>query len=280
MSMATRHAVVLGSGGLAGIAWQTGLLHGLAESGIDVSAADLFVGTSAGATVAAQLASGHPVADWYRRLVEPELQNEELLPVGVTMAQLFDELARLLEEYPDPTERRHQVGLFALAADTVPEATRRAVIAGRLLEHTWPARRLAIVAVEAENGDRCVFDADSGVDLVDAVAASSAVPGIWPPVTIGSSHYVDGGMYSSCSADLAAAYESVLILAMRTSAELDAELALLAESSRTVVVLPDADSQASFGANPLDPAIRTPAARAGYAQGAGTAASLTSLWIG
>jgi len=278
--MATNRAVVLGSGGLAGIAWQTGLLHGLAESGLDVGGADLFVGTSAGATVAAQLASGRPAADWYARLVEPDLQNEELLPVGMTMAQLFDTLARLLTEYPDPTERRRQVGRFALTADTVPEATRRAVIAGRLLEHTWPARRLAIAAVEAPSGDRCVFEADSGVDLVDAVAASSAVPGIWPPVTIGSSRYVDGGMYSSCSADLAAGYEAVLILAMRTSAELDAELAVLAESSRTVVVLPDADSQASFGANPLDPAIRAPAARAGYAQGVGTAASLTSLWIG
>ena len=86
-----------------------------------------------------------------------------------------------------------RVGAYALAADTVPEAERRAVIESRLQSHEWPSRRIMLIAVDAATGDAVRFDSGSGASLVDAVAASCAVPGIWPPVTIGGRRYVDGG---------------------------------------------------------------------------------------
>ena len=87
------------------------------------------------------------------------------------------------------------------------------MIADRLPSHAWPARALLIVAVDAHTGRHRAFDRDSGVPLVDAVAASCAVPGIWPPVTIGATRWVDGGVRSSDNADLAADHERVLVLA-------------------------------------------------------------------
>jgi NTE family protein len=104
------------------------------------------------------------------------------------------------------------MGAYALAADTVPEATRRAVIESRLPSHEWPERAIRLVAVEASTGETAVFDRDSRVGLVDAVAASSAVPGIWPPVTIGARRYVDGGVRSADNADLAVGWSEIVIV--------------------------------------------------------------------
>ena len=65
----------------------------------------------------------------------------------------------------------------------------------------------------ADNGEFVAFEKSSGVSLVDAVAASCAVPGVWPPVTINGRRYIDGGMRSAVNADLAAGYERVVVLA-------------------------------------------------------------------
>jgi NTE family protein len=275
--MATGRALVLGGGGLAGIAWHTGVLHGMADVGLDVTGADAIVGTSAGATVAAQISSGRPLETWFRNQVEPSFQNEEKRP-GISVVELWETMLRLLEEFPDPIERRRRVCALALEADTVPEPTRRAVVAGRLVGCEWSDRKVAIVAVDAADGDRAVFDAGSGVELVDAVAASSAVPGIWPPVTIGDSRYVDGGVYSSCNADLAAGSERVLVLAPMADGEMPVQVELLTRDGRVEVLSPDADSLAAFGSNPLDPAVRSPAGRAGYSQGQRSAAAIADWW--
>src|SRR5215469_14498181 len=76
--MSGERALVLGGGGIAGVAWMTGLLHGLAESGQDVTGADLVVGTSAGSTVGAQLGSGLPLSELYARQTDPALQSREI----------------------------------------------------------------------------------------------------------------------------------------------------------------------------------------------------------
>ena len=276
--MSTERALVLGGGGLAGIAWHAGMLLGLSEGGVDAHDADLFVGTSAGATVAAQVAGGLPLDECFARQVEPDLQNRELRPTGMTVADLWDTMVRLFEEVDDPAERRRRVAAMALAADTVPEPVRRAVVAGRLPSHLWPAQRLAVVAVDASTGERRVFDSGSGAGLVDAVAASSAVPGIWPPVTFGGSRYVDGGVYSLANADLAAGYRRVLVLAPMVDPDLTNQVDTLEESGRAAVVSPDDDSLAAFGADALDPAVRAPSARAGRRQGAAAANALRELW--
>ena len=155
---------------------------------------------------------------------------------------------------------------------------RRAVVAGRLPEGGWPDRRIAVVAVDALSGQRRVFESGSPVDLVDAVAASSAVPGIWPPVTIGGTRYIDGGIYSSANADLAVGFPVVLIVAPMPDPELDVQVHGIESEGRALVVAPDDASLAAFGSEPLDPEVREPAARAGYEQGTVLAADVGRFW--
>ena len=276
-------ALVLGGGGLSGIAWETGVLAGLAAGGGDVTTADFVLGTSAGATVAAQLGSGLPLTELFGRQTVPARQSAELTPDLGRVVELMESWEKLPLEYPDPADLRREVGRRALAVETVPEAERRAVIAGRLPRHSWPSRKLAVVAVEAQTGDVRVLDKDSGADLVDAVAASCAIPGIWPPVTIGQGRYIDGGTRSAVNADLAAGYQRVLILVPMADPALEDQVAGLTQGAgagavQVQVLAPDDESVAAMGINPLDPAVRAPVARAGYAQGQRAAAGVARLW--
>jgi NTE family protein len=274
--MAAERALVLGGGGLAGIAWMTGLLFGLAEAGQDVTAgAELVVGTSAGSTVGAQLASGLPLADLYSRQVDPALHSKEISP-EIDFAKFADEMGGFVAGAATPEEMLRAAGGFALAASTVSEADRREVIAGRLPSYTWPsAWTLRVTAVDCESGKLAVFGASSGVALVDAVAASCAVPGIWPPATIGGRRYMDGGTRSMDNADLAAGSARIVVVSpLGLNSEVpspmplrDVVARLKADGSLVTVISPDEASTVAFGTNPLDPATRAPAAAAGYAQG-------------
>jgi len=266
-------ALVLGGGGVAGIAWMTGLLTGLAGAGADLTGADLIIGTSAGANVAAQVGSGLPLADLYARQADPERQSREIA-VELDLEQVGADFVKVMGEAESAREIQRRMGAWALAAETVPEPTRRAVVEGRLPSHEWPERAIKLVAVEASTGETAVFHRDSGVDLVDAVAASSAVPGIWPPVTIGARRYVDGGVRSADNADLAVGWSEIVILSPLgydsplPLLPLREVVATLRDSGSAVTVLtPDAASAAAIGSNPLDPSTRTPAAEAGRAQG-------------
>lgn len=278
--MTVKRALVLGGGGVAGIAWETGVLTGLADAGVDAAAADFVLGTSAGAAVAAQLGSGMSWTELFRRQAEPASQNNELIPLGgrPSVTQMTAILQGLAEETPHAGELRRRVGALALAAETVSESARRAVIAARLPDHAWPEMEMAITAVNAHTGEPRVFDRNSGVALVDAVAASCAVPGIWPPVTIDGSRFVDGGVRSSANADLVTGHDRMLILVPVPDRCLEEQVALLREHGRVEVIIADEASLAAIGADPLDPVTRTPAARAGYAQGQQTAAAAARTW--
>ncbi|MEV6829171.1 patatin-like phospholipase family protein [Amycolatopsis sp. NPDC051102] len=274
-------ALVLGGGGVAGVAWTTGLLAGLAEHGQDLTGADLLVGTSAGSVVAAQVTSGRPLAELYARQADPAHQTAEI-PAEIDFEKFAAEFGGAVAGATDPAEVRRAVGKLALAAETVPEADRRAVVAARLPVHEWPAQRLVIVAVDAETGEPRRFDRESGVSLVDAVAASCAVPGVWPPVTIEGRPYVDGGVRSAENADYASGCTRVTVVSpLGVDAPLPMEKPLLevlddlrAAGAEVALITPDEASQAAIGENPLDPATRTPAAEAGRAQGA----ALTLTW--
>ena len=266
------HALVLGGGGVAGIAWITGLLAGLADAGDDVSGADVLIGTSAGAAAAAQIGSGLPLAELLARQTDPAKQAAEI-PAEVNLATLGEEIGGYLAGVTSPQQILQRVGAYALEAQTVPEAARRAVIESRLPAHAWPDRPILLTAVDAESGELRVFDRDSGVSLVDAVVASCAVPGIWPPVTIGG--YIDGGVRSADNADLAAGYTRITIISplgydspLPTPMPLRAVTGQLRDGgSHVSVIVPDQASLAAIGANPLDPSTRGPAAQAGLAQG-------------
>ena len=270
-------ALVLGGGGVAGVSWMTGLLAGLADAGQDVTAVDTIVGTSAGSTVAAQLGSGLSLEELYARQTEPELQAAEIM-ADVDLESFGARIAELLRGATAVTEMRQAVGRFALEAATVSEAERRAVIESRLPSHAWPALlALKIVALDAGSGQPRVFDKDSGVSLVDAVTASCAVPGVWPPVTIEGRRYVDGGERSNDNADYAAGASRVLVLAPLMGVQLfptdktldQAVEELRAAGAEVAVIGPDEASLAAIGPNPLDPSTRRPTAEAGRAQGRG-----------
>lgn len=272
-------ALVLGAGGVTGVAWEIGLLHGLAEHGVDLTDAGLFVGTSAGSSVAAQVLSGVPLEDLFAaQLARPGQETAARIGLGSLLSFAVAGL------WPgDPARGRAWLGRRALRARTVPEAERRAVIARRLGDGSWPATRLLVTAVEAETGAVRVFDASSGVSLIDAVAASCAVPLTWPPMTVGGTRYIDGGMRSAANADLATGSDRVVVLApvtqsVRPSGRPGAQLAALGPGVRGVVVSPDAAARAAIGRNPLDPARRRPAAEAGRAQAATEADRLRPVW--
>lgn len=270
--MTNGQALVLGGGGLAGIAWMTGLLAGMADAGKDVTNADLIVGTSAGSAVAAQLGSGLSLEQLYARQVEPALQSSEIA-AQLDIESYGNSLMALFDGATTPEEIRRRTGMFALKAATVTEADRRAAIASRLPSDVWPSRHLKIVAVDAESGEPRIFDNSSGVNLVDAVAASCAVPGVWPPVTIEGRRYIDGGVRSVDNVDYAAGAKHLVVLlplgeqALWPTAKPFAEVVKELGADTVTVISPDELSAAAIGANPLDPNTRAPSAKAGRAQG-------------
>jgi len=274
-----RLGLVLGVGGVAGVAWHTGVLCGLADAGVDVTVADLVVGTSAGATVAAQVAGGRAPDDLFRRQVDPTTLSTELMP-RLPMAELWELMAPIYTEATDDADRRRRLGALALSVDTVDESVRRRVIEARLEGLDWVGDRLRVVVVEATSGDRRVLDVSSGVDLVDAVTASCAVPGVWPPVTIDGSRYIDGGVWSVANVDLAVGCDRVLVLAPLVDPTVQQGIAGLGDAVRVELVAPDESSMAAFGVDVLDPASREPSARAGRAQGGDVARRVAALLDG
>jgi NTE family protein len=267
-------ALVLAGGGVTGIAWETGVLLGLRDEGVDVVAtADTVLGTSAGAAVGAQVLGGSTdLADLYERQLADD--HQELTPeLDVdALAEIF--LQGMAEGLKGRELRRH-IGALALAAPTVSEARRRAVIEWRLPSHDWPERRLLITAVDTGSGELTLFDAGGGVGLVDAVAASCAVPGVWPPVTIGDRRYMDGGVRSIACTDVVGDHDVIIVVAPLTGpagSMLDGELAKVRAGGAAVeAITTDDEAGAAMGSNPLDPARRAPAARHGRRQGAGAA---------
>lgn len=271
-------ALVLGGGGVTEVAWTTGMLVGLRDAGVDLTAADLVVGTSAGSVVGAQIATGVDLDGRYAaQLAGPG--NE--VPAAMSRRTLAAFGWAMLRTRRDPQAFRARVGAYALAADTMPEQARIDVIDARLPVKEWPsAPRLLVTAVDARTGEFRAFSAADGVPLVRAVAASCAVPGVWPPVTIGDRRYVDGGVASPANADLAAGCDRVVIVAPVLAGAgiipgVQAQAEALRRAGATVgVVSPDAAAKAAIGRNPLDPARRADAARAGHRQAAAAAAAL------
>jgi NTE family protein len=271
--------LVLGGGGVTGVAWEIGLLRGLAEQGVDLSSADLFVGTSAGSVVAAQLTSGTGIDALYEHELADTTGDTDAV-VGARVLLGFV-LAAL---WPgDRARGRARLGRAALKARTVPESARRTAIASRVKRDDWPAARLLIPAVEAQTGAVKVFDSESGASLIDAVAASCAVPLVWPPMTVGDRRYVDGGVRSVANVDLARGYERVVVIApvngaARRADRPAAQAAALGPGVRTAVVGPTDAALTAIGRNPLDPSRRAPAARAGRAQAAEVIERVRAAW--
>jgi len=279
--MTLRRGLVLGGGGITGIGWETGLLFGLQELGVDVTGADTVVGTSAGSVVGAQITTGISLSD----LFDYQVSDPKPAPLArISPVVLLGFARAMIRARGDLEAFGRHVGRWSArraAAGRLPTLEERFdAIRERLPIQEWgPGGRLQVTAVDVETGALRVFDGSDGVSLVEAVAASCAVPGVYPPVPIQGRTYVDGGARSGSNADLVAGCDRVLgftpidrvVGPMRTAGQ-------LLGSVPHLVVSPDAASVAAIGKNVLDPAQRAASARAGRAQAAEVAPLAREIW--
>ena len=289
-----KRALVLGGGGAAGNAWEIGVIAGLFGAGLDLTEADLIIGTSAGSTVAAQITSTPPPELLAAILAEAPPRTgpagpDNGRPRGRSVADLMDRTSRIIAAAADPADMRRRMGAAALEMDAASDgawsARWRATVAARLPTLRWPKRTVLITAVDAGTGEPVVFDRHSAVDLLDAVAASTSAS---LPYRIADKRYIDGGYRRNENADLAAGCGRVLVLSpfggsTRHPLEWGMQLAVQVDELRSSgtsieTVFPDAHTLAVFGSNMMDPSTRPPAARAGRGQGRALAEQLTRFW--
>ncbi len=292
---AGERALVLGGGGSTGNAWLIGVIAGLFDAGLDVTEADLVIGTSAGSTAGAQIAGA--TATELLAAILAASPRQRTGPVGSDGGRVpirpaedhMERTSKIIAAAEDAADMRRRMGAAALDMDAASDGsgqTRwRATVAARLPSQRWPQRTVLVTAVDAHTGEPVVFDRHSGVDLVDAVAASCASGFAY---RIGDNRYIDGGYRRNENADLAAGYARVLVLSpfggrtrmplewgMHLAAQVDE---LRARGSRVETIFPDSNSEHMFGANAMDLSLRPPAARAGYNQGRALAEQLTEFW--
>lgn len=292
----TKRALVLGGGGPVGIGWESGLVSGLMEGDVDLSQADLIVGTSAGSFVGANLAMGRNVAHLAETFIN---EPQEPVPAAQPAAQppdlsiLIGKLQEAVSGVRPAKEVRAEIGAWALTAKTRSEEDFITSLGGWLSglpENAWPGQPYACTAVDAVDGSFVVWDKEAGIGLARAVASSCSVPGVFPPITIRGRRYIDGGMRSPTNADVAKGYETVLVIAVtvrltdpimaeRFRKPLEKELKILRENNGQVeVIMPDAASLDAFGMNLMDRRRRPASAKAGLSQGRADAARLRSFW--
>ena len=291
-----KRALVLAGGGAAGNAWELGVIAGLSDTGVDVTEADLIIGTSAGSTVAAQITSGTRPAELYAAILAevPQPQPREAAGSGRGRTPHVSGLSYMawsngiIGSAEDASDMRRRMGAAALEMDVSDGSSQtrwRDIVAARLSSQQWPQQPVLIAAVDARTGDPVVFDRHSGIDLVDAVAASTSA---MTPYRIGEARYINGGYRRSENADLAAGYGRVLVLSpfggrsrmprawgMDLATQVDE---LRAGGSRVETVFPDGGAGDVFDANALDPSTRLQASRGGYEQGRALAELLAGFW--
>lgn len=288
-----QRALILHGGGSAGNAWEIGVVAGLLDAGIDVTDADLIVGTSAGATAAAQLTATSPAALLAAVLSQPIPERAGAAPGPrrgpAATTDLLERTSRIIAAATDAADMRRRMGAAAIQLDDALGDSRsdrwRATVALRLPSRHWPEQPVLITAVDARTGEPVAFDRDSGVELVDAVAASTSSG---PAHRIGEGRYIDGGYRRNENADLASGYARVLILSpfggrsrhppewgMQLSAQVDE---LRTGGSQVETVFPDKNALTAFGDDMMSPASRPPAARAGFEHGKALAAQLAEFW--
>lgn len=295
-------ALILGGGGPVGVAWELGLASGLKEGGVDLSTADRIVGTSAGSIAGALLLADEDVAAlvenvdsvFARATADTGASAVEVENLGTFMEIMF---GTDVDDGPLELMEKHlEVGRFALNAETIPEEAFVATIGSVLGGHPWP-RGFACTAVDATSGEFRVWDAAAGVPLERGIASSCSVPGIYPPITIGPSRYMDGGVRSPINADLATGYDIAVVVSVmplemppgiedaRIEAFLARQLAEVTDLRESGVavetIAPDAEFMAlsQFGMALMDFSLVSRAAELGVALGRREAERIGSIWL-
>ncbi|HEV2369920.1 MAG TPA: patatin-like phospholipase family protein, partial [Acidimicrobiales bacterium] len=266
-------ALVLSGGGSVGIAWQSGLVVGLAEAGVDLRTMDRVVGTSAGSAVGAQIKLGRDLADQvarYRGRAVPRgasTGQPSGSSSGTSTAQRMAKLMEVMAGSADssPEDRRRSIGRYALEAETGPEESFVGSFS-YLKGESWPSG-YACTAIEAATGEFVVWEGQEGVELDRAVASSCAVPGLFPPITINGRRHIDGGMRSGTNADLVKGSDRVLIVTLMTGTRPGIDPAwadrmrrarekeleeIRAAGGEIATIAPDAESSSALGVNLMD----------------------------
>lgn len=272
-------ALVLGGGGATGIGWMAGLIVGLADLGVDLGSADTVIGTSAGSVVGAHLRVGLPMADSVRRLASGAVA----IPPGKVRASDALRFVMAQSVPGSPSRGRALIGRAALRAQTADEEDWVTAVGDELIGEPWPSQPLVITAVDAETGESVAFDGHAEVPLHLAMAASCAVPKVYPAVEIDGHRYVDGGVRTTTNADLARGHDRVVVLAPipfavhRRDRPRDL-LASLGPGVRSCVVAPDADTRRIMGRDLLDVRRVGASAQAGHAQAAAVLETVRAVW--
>jgi NTE family protein len=278
-------ALVLGGGGVAGVAWEAGMITGLRDAGVDLTGPDLIVGTSAGSIVGSLIGHGVDLAEAIEQLAaEADRPGER--PADSADADMDAVMAAfgiLFDPNLDPQDARAQVGALALAAQVDGQAARLAEIEKRMPSQEWPKLRLLITTVDTADGAFVVWDSESGVPLPRAVTSSCAVPCVFPPVEINGRRYMDGGARSVTNADLARGASAVVILEpmahLLPRTALERELRELG-TAQVATIGPDQAAIDVFGVDVLDPTLWRPAFQAGRKQAAVAADDVRVVWTG
>lgn len=203
-----KRALVLGGGGPIGVEWEAGVANGLHEAGFALEF-DAIVGTSAGAIIGAYLAHGVvPKSPDERNAARPgggtgHAASSALFDRSKLDARALGEIFKLWSAMQLTTTAELQaLGKIVRGLDRSLEGEWIAQARNSAPFADWPARRLCVVAVDTESGERRVFERGDGVPLDRAIAASSSVPGLLPAVEIEGRLYMDGQVHSSSNADL------------------------------------------------------------------------------
>jgi len=277
-------AIVLGGGGVAGIAWELGALSALQDAGVDLDAADLVVGSSAGSVVGTFVRAG-AVQQAYEQQHAPVPSTYEE-PAPIDPEDFQQRLAAVLEGASSDQDARARLGAAAQHVTTGQTGEERIATFEQTLPGTaWPTKPLAVTAIHAGDGTFRVLTSGDGVPLPRAVAASCSVPLVWSPVTIDGEPYIDGGLRSATNADVAAGYERVLVVACGPEGPsplgpwLDVAVeSLRAGGSSVETIVADSAAQQAFGGNSLSLSTQAPSATEGRRQGEAAAEAVAAFW--
>jgi NTE family protein len=280
-----------------GEAWESGVIAGLREKGIDLAHADLIIGTSAGAIVGARLANRMSPSDFINAALAPSEGPPPGQPSGQKSSSPPPDLSFLSSKLHEkaagtrPQQQiRAEIGEWAQKAHpVVSESQFLASYRRRFPEKEWPGRGYECISVDAGDGSLQRWNHSSSVPLAVAVASSCALPGVFAPVAINGHRYMDGGVRSVTNADLARGCKTALVfaptvgvddpLAKSFTSPLNGELTTLRDSGCKVeLIAPDAASISAFGATLGDESHRAPAFNAGHLEGRNRAAEIIKLW--
>lgn len=273
------YALVLGGGGTVGVSWSIGVLASLSDAlGFDPAGARITIGTSAGSVVAGLLGRDGSLQEHVEHERKAVPSGDESWATSFDIS-LLAEIFQLWTSAPVMTpDTARAIGERALGASRKTDDEWVGVLKEFVGDGPWPAGDVRMTTVNCSTGERRVWTAADGVELVRAVSASSAVPGLIPPITIDGVPYMDGGVWSLMNSDLVLGTDvtDVLLLAPQAGAgilapgaraTLEREVALLEEKGFRAHTLIPGPGYETVGMNAMDAALRAPAVELGLIDG-------------